>query len=102
VCHGLGGNQVFAYTKRQQIMCDENCLDAAPPDGPVKLVRCHGLGGNQAWVYNFKDKTIQHVSSSRCLTKPAITDMTLPTLADCDHSRSQQWLMSGQFKWQNT
>ena len=44
--------QVFAYTKRQQVMSDDNCLDAASPDGPVKLVRCHGMGGNQAWVFN--------------------------------------------------
>lgn len=28
------------------------CLDAASPQGPVKIVRCHGMGGNQAWVYN--------------------------------------------------
>ena len=79
-CHGLGGNQVFAYTKRQQVyisiqtvskcfyiwlastfvlsqvMSDDNCLDAAGADGPVKLVRCHGMGGNQAWVYNKMDK----------------------------------------------
>lgn len=44
--------QVFAYTKRQQIMSDDMCLDAASPQGPVKIVRCHGMGGNQAWVYN--------------------------------------------------
>ena len=44
--------QVFAYTKRQQIMSDDNCLDAAGRDGPVKLVRCHGMGGNQAWNYS--------------------------------------------------
>jgi hypothetical protein len=44
--------QVFAYTKRQQIMSDDNCLDASSPEGPVKLVRCHGMGGNQAWTYN--------------------------------------------------
>jgi hypothetical protein len=44
--------QVFAYTKRQQIMSDDNCLDASSPEGPVKLVRCHGIGGNQAWTYN--------------------------------------------------
>ena len=71
-CHGLGGNQVFAYTKRQQVclhsfesmvqsdllqvMSDDNCLDAAGAEGPVKLVRCHGMGGNQAWVYNKMDK----------------------------------------------
>ena len=53
-CHGLGGNQVFAYTKRQQVMSDDNCMDATQPDHPVKLVRCHGMGGNQAWNYNFE------------------------------------------------
>ena len=37
-------------------MSDDNCLDAAGADGPVKLVRCHGMGGNQAWVYNKMDK----------------------------------------------
>lgn len=51
-CHNLGGNQVFAYTKRKQIMSDDNCLDASSKHGPVKLVRCHGMGGNQAWVYD--------------------------------------------------
>lgn len=49
-CHGLGGNQVFSYTKRQQIIADDNCLDYHK--GPVKLVRCHGMGGNQAWKYD--------------------------------------------------
>ena len=84
-CHGLGGNQVnfawkffvakssnkfkfyhfqvFAYTKRQQVMSDDNCLDAASPDGPVKLVRCHGMGGNQAWVYN--DEVCEFYVNSR-------------------------------------
>lgn len=51
-CHGLGGNQVFAYTKRQQIMSDDNCLDSASPRGPVNLVRCHGMLGNQEWKYD--------------------------------------------------
>lgn len=51
-CHGLGGNQVFAYTKRQQIMSDDNCLDATGTDGMVKLIRCHGMAGNQAWLYD--------------------------------------------------
>ena len=44
--------QVFAYTKRQQVMSDDNCLDATGQTSPVKLVRCHGMGGNQAWNYN--------------------------------------------------
>lgn len=51
-CHGLGGNQVFAYTKRHQIMSDDNCLDSASARGPVNLVRCHGMQGNQEWLYD--------------------------------------------------
>ena len=43
---------MFAYTKRQQIMSDDNCLDATGTDGIVKLIRCHGMGGNQAWLYD--------------------------------------------------
>lgn len=58
-CHGLGGNQVFAYTKRQQIMSDDNCLDASNAHGPVNLVRCHGMGGNQEWSY---DETVRYLN----------------------------------------
>ncbi|XP_042211763.1 polypeptide N-acetylgalactosaminyltransferase 5-like [Homarus americanus] len=99
-CHGLGGNQVFAYTKRQQIMSDDNCLDSSNPSGPVKLVRCHGMGGNQMWTFNDQDGSIRHVNSGRCLQKPDARDVTLPVLKMCDGSVSQQWIMNGSFKWQ--
>jgi len=98
-CHGLGGNQVFAYTKRQQVMSDDNCLDAAGPSSPVKLVRCHGMGGNQAWVFNKMDKTLRHVNSGKCLTTQA-DDPGTPILDTCTSSSSQQWLMQDKFKWQ--
>ena len=45
---------MFAYTKRQQIMSDDNCLDATGTDGIVKLIRCHGMKGNQAWDFDSK------------------------------------------------
>ncbi|XP_065560068.1 polypeptide N-acetylgalactosaminyltransferase 5-like isoform X1 [Artemia franciscana] len=99
-CHGLGGNQVFAYTKRQQIMSDDNCLDASGNDRTVKLVRCHGLGGNQAWTYDDSTGSIHHISSGRCLSKPEIRDVTLPVLKRCDGSKGQHWVMKSKFKWQ--
>lgn len=67
-CHHLGGNQVFAYTKRQQIMSDDNCLDASSKNGPVKLVRCHGMGGNQAWVYDEVVSIPLHTFIYMCLS----------------------------------
>ncbi|XP_057666804.1 polypeptide N-acetylgalactosaminyltransferase 5 isoform X2 [Diorhabda carinulata] len=99
-CHNLGGNQVFAYTKRQQIMSDDNCLDASSRTGPVKLVRCHGMGGNQAWSYDEIDKTIKHVNTGSCLTQPDTSDVNLPLLKACDFSPGQQWIMNSDFKWQ--
>ncbi|KOC67145.1 Polypeptide N-acetylgalactosaminyltransferase 5 [Habropoda laboriosa] len=100
-CHGLGGNQVFAYTKRQQIMSDDMCLDAASPQGPVKIVRCHGMGGNQAWVYNEETKMIKHTNTGHCLSKPRPNDAMQPVLAPCDsHNIGQKWIMRSKFKWQ--
>ncbi|XP_020293598.1 polypeptide N-acetylgalactosaminyltransferase 5 isoform X1 [Pseudomyrmex gracilis] len=100
-CHGLGGNQVFAYTKRQQIMSDDMCLDAASPQGPVKIVRCHGMGGNQAWVYNDETKMIRHTNTGHCLSKPHMGDASQPVLAQCDvNNIGQKWIMRSKFKWQ--
>ncbi|KAL2723126.1 polypeptide N-acetylgalactosaminyltransferase 5 isoform X2 [Vespula maculifrons] len=100
-CHGLGGNQVFAYTKRQQIMSDDMCLDAASPQGPVKIVRCHGMGGNQAWAYNEETKMIEHTNTGHCLSKPRSGDTSQPVLAPCDsHNVGQKWIMQSKFKWQ--
>uniref|UniRef100_A0A182Q6N9 Polypeptide N-acetylgalactosaminyltransferase n=1 Tax=Anopheles farauti TaxID=69004 RepID=A0A182Q6N9_9DIPT len=99
-CHGLGGNQVFAYTKRHQIMSDDNCLDASNALGPVNLVRCHGMGGNQEWVYDEEEKTIKHVNSGNCLTRPSPEDPSTPLLRPCNYSDGQRWQMQSKFKWQ--
>ncbi|KAI1293869.1 Polypeptide N-acetylgalactosaminyltransferase 5 [Halotydeus destructor] len=100
-CHGLGGNQVFAYTKRKQVMADDNCLDVSDARSPIKLIRCHNLGGNQMWDYSVDDKTIVHVNTNLCLTRADPSkDATLPVLRECDGRRSQKWSLNSNFKWQ--
>ncbi|CAH0725674.1 unnamed protein product, partial [Brenthis ino] len=99
-CHGMGGNQVFAYTKRKQVMSDDNCLDAAHSRGPIKLIRCHGMRGNQEWTYDTKTRTIKHTNTGMCLEKPDAADAWKPVLRPCTLARSQQWLMQVDFKWQ--
>ncbi|XP_030383472.1 polypeptide N-acetylgalactosaminyltransferase 5 isoform X1 [Scaptodrosophila lebanonensis] len=99
-CHGLGGNQVFAYTKRQQIMSDDLCLDAASANGPVNMVRCHNMGGNQEWVYDAEEKWIRHTNTGQCLQRATRDDASTPLLRPCDYSKGQQWLMESKFKWQ--
>lgn len=112
ICHGLGGNQVFAYTKMKQIMADDNCLDAQNQRGPVKLIRCHGMGGNQEWLYNHQseDKSIVHVRTGFCLDVPSSINSSpgevqspgasQPQLRQCDGRSSQQWRMKNNFEWQ--
>lgn len=53
-------------------------------------------------LYNFilQDKTIKHVNTGSCLQKPDPGDMNLPLLRTCDYSKSQQWIMKSEFKWQ--
>ncbi|KAG9509522.1 Polypeptide N-acetylgalactosaminyltransferase 5, partial [Fragariocoptes setiger] len=125
-CHGLGGNQVFAYTKRRQVMADDNCLDAPSQKGPVKLIRCHGMGGNQEWIYNYHDHehmTIVHHRTGMCLTVPNNSSSdsessnskksqssrvisvlpdgaSTPVLQPCDGRDGQHWKMKNNFEWQ--
>ncbi|XP_055921703.1 polypeptide N-acetylgalactosaminyltransferase 5 isoform X1 [Eupeodes corollae] len=99
-CHGLGGNQVFAYTKRQQLMSDDLCLDASSASGPVKMIRCHNMGGNQEWVYDEDDKSIRHSNTGNCLQRAPRSDASTPLLRPCDYTKGQQWLMESKFKWQ--
>lgn len=37
--------------------------------------------------------TLLHVNSNQCLDMPSEEDKMVPTLRDCDGSRSQQWLL---------
>lgn len=82
-------------------MSDDNCLDSTgSSSGAVKLVRCHGLGGNQAWHFSTTQRTLKHVASGKCLSKPLSTDLSTPVLAKCSDSPAQQWIMESKFKWQ--
>ena len=90
---------MFAYTKTKQIMADDNCLDAASVDGPVKLVRCHGLGGNMAWMFDREVQTIKHVYTGRCLA--VVVGQDSPQLRVCDKGfPGQSWAMDNGLKWQ--
>ena len=100
VCHGKGGNQLFLFTKSQQIASDENCLDATKAAKHIKLMRCHGMGGNQKWEYNWKTNNIIHVSSKLCLDKPNPNVKNLPVLRMCNGRKSQKWILKNNFKFQ--
>uniref|UniRef100_A0A3Q0RXU0 Polypeptide N-acetylgalactosaminyltransferase n=1 Tax=Amphilophus citrinellus TaxID=61819 RepID=A0A3Q0RXU0_AMPCI len=92
-CHGMGGNQVFSYTANKEIRTDDLCLDVSKLNGPVMMLKCHHLKGNQLWEYDSVKLTLVHVNSNQCLDKASEEDSQVPSVRDCTHTRSQQWLL---------
>ncbi|TKS82011.1 Polypeptide N-acetylgalactosaminyltransferase 1 [Collichthys lucidus] len=92
-CHGMGGNQVFSYTANKEIRTDDLCLDVSKLNGPVMMLKCHHLKGNQLWEYDSVKLTLIHVNSNQCLDKASEEDSQVPSVRDCTHTRSQQWLL---------
>uniref|UniRef100_A0AAX7SGZ0 Ricin B lectin domain-containing protein n=1 Tax=Astatotilapia calliptera TaxID=8154 RepID=A0AAX7SGZ0_ASTCA len=92
-CHGMGGNQVFSYTADKEIRTDDLCLDVSRLNGPVVMLKCHHMKGNQMFEYDAERLTLLHVNSNQCLDMPSEDDKMVPTLRDCNGSRSQQWLL---------
>uniref|UniRef100_A0A2D4P4P5 Polypeptide N-acetylgalactosaminyltransferase n=1 Tax=Micrurus surinamensis TaxID=129470 RepID=A0A2D4P4P5_MICSU len=92
-CHGMGGNQVFSYTANKEIRTDDLCLDVSKLNGPVTMLKCHHLKGNQLWEYDPVKLILLHVNSNQCLDKATEEDSQVPSIKDCNGSRSQQWLL---------
>lgn len=85
--------QVFSYTANKEIRTDDLCLDVSKLNGPVTMLKCHHLKGNQLWEYDPVKLTLQHVNSNQCLDKATDEDSQVPSIRDCNGSRSQQWLL---------
>nr|XP_034309394.1 polypeptide N-acetylgalactosaminyltransferase 13 isoform X1 [Crassostrea gigas]XP_034309395.1 polypeptide N-acetylgalactosaminyltransferase 13 isoform X1 [Crassostrea gigas] len=97
-CHGMGGNQIFSYTKKQALQTDDVCLDVSSLHGPVKLFQCHGLGGNQKWEYDRQTLELKHVNSKQCLGAAGPNDKDAPSIGPCDGSVRQKWVLTD-MKW---
>uniref|UniRef100_A0A671YY98 Polypeptide N-acetylgalactosaminyltransferase n=1 Tax=Sparus aurata TaxID=8175 RepID=A0A671YY98_SPAAU len=84
---------VFSYTADKEIRTDDLCLDVSRLNGPVVMLKCHHMRGNQMFEYDAERLTLLHVNSNQCLDMPSEEDKMVPTLRDCNDSRSQQWLL---------
>lgn len=93
-CHGLGGNQVWAYTNNKEIRSDDLCLDVSKRSGPVMMVKCHHMKGNQQWDYDDASRMMRHPNTGLCLSK-SDTDSQAPAMKDCDPNNSaMKWTLS--------
>lgn len=91
MCHGMGNNQFFMYTKKNEFWHDDLCLDLVNGDSntKVKLYNCHRLGGNQKWEHD-RDGKIRHVLHDVCLD---IEGDGL-VVRKCDSRQTQKWRFS--------
>ncbi|XP_038245830.1 polypeptide N-acetylgalactosaminyltransferase 1 isoform X3 [Dermochelys coriacea] len=91
--HYFSLGEVFSYTANKEIRTDDLCLDVSKLNGPVTMLKCHHLKGNQLWEYDPMKLTLLHVNSNQCLDKATEEDSQVPSIRDCNGSRSQQWLL---------
>lgn len=90
MCHGMGNNQFFMYTKKHEFWHDELCLDLinSSPSTKVKLYTCHSQGGNQKWQHD-RDGKIRHSYHNVCLD---VIEGSNLVVRGCDDDRqAQKW-----------
>uniref|UniRef100_A0A183C8T3 Polypeptide N-acetylgalactosaminyltransferase n=1 Tax=Globodera pallida TaxID=36090 RepID=A0A183C8T3_GLOPA len=92
-CHGLGGNQAWAYTANGEIRSDELCLSAK--DSVVRMDKCASNGhptAKQQFKYVPTTKQLVHVKTQRCLTVDPSVSSSLG-LSDCEAAKFEhaQW-----------
>lgn len=51
-CHGQGGNQIFEYSKANQLVTGLLCLDTNGSVGVVKMNNCNRASRSQQWDYD--------------------------------------------------
>lgn len=94
-CHGMGGNQVFAYSGSKQLATDDNlCIDTSY-NTPV-FIRCDT--GKGQWDYVKETLEIKHVNSKQCLGAAGPNNKDAPSIGPCDGSIRQKWVLTD-MKW---
>ncbi|KAG7282206.1 hypothetical protein CRUP_034953 [Coryphaenoides rupestris] len=61
--------------------------------GEIRNVETNQCLDNMARKENEKKLTLIHVNSNQCLDKANEEDSQVPSVKDCSHARSQQWLL---------
>jgi polypeptide N-acetylgalactosaminyltransferase len=94
-------HQLFLYTKQNQILNDENCLEATALNQTVFMKRCEQNKENQKWKYSERALTLTHMLTEACLEFFIDKETFGLILNECNGKRSQKWLLQDNFSWQS-
>ncbi|XP_047136419.1 polypeptide N-acetylgalactosaminyltransferase 13 isoform X1 [Hydra vulgaris] len=95
-CHGQGGNQNFVFSRKGEIVFDEEyCLDvsSSKPGVLIDIMKCHNFGGNQQWIHKINTGEIMHYPTRQCIDRGSNTNKS-PQMQPCNGQTSQKWVFS--------
>jgi hypothetical protein len=95
-------NQLFVHTKQNQILNNENCLEATALNQTVLMKRCEQNKENQKWKYNERTLTLTHMLTEACLEFFIDEEKFGLILNKCNGKKSQKWLLQDNFSWQSS
>ncbi|CAG2173966.1 unnamed protein product, partial [Oppiella nova] len=91
-------NQLFIYTKQNQIQNDENCLESI--NEKVSMRSCIDSDVYQKWIYDTNSLTLTHEFTNLCLD---ISDHAQLVVKECEGDQiSQKWFFRDNFQWQSS
>jgi hypothetical protein len=92
-------SQLFLHTKQDQILNNENCLEAF--NQTVLMKRCKQNKENQKWKYSEQTSTLTHMLTEACLEYVIDEETFGLILNKCNGKKSQKWLLQDNFIWQS-
>lgn len=96
-CHNKGGNQVWYFSKNNEIRRDDACIDY--PHGmkgihqhdKIITYPCHGEHGNQEWVYDGNMNMIIHKLSGLCMQLDHSNQLVMTSCDKNDEKQRWSW-----------
>lgn len=89
-CHHLKGNQLWEY---DPVVSEGVSAEANFAFLSADSLLTHSLTVCFCVFVREQKLTLIHVNSNQCLDKASEEDSQVPSVRDCTHSRSQQWLL---------
>ncbi|XP_037349807.1 polypeptide N-acetylgalactosaminyltransferase 12 [Talpa occidentalis] len=96
-CHGMGQNQFFEYTSKNELRYNTNqpeaCLAVEAGADTLTMHLCQETAPENQKFFLREDGSFFHGQSKKCVQaeKKMFTDSFIPVLRDCTYSDHQQW-----------
>ncbi|XP_041365092.1 polypeptide N-acetylgalactosaminyltransferase 13-like [Gigantopelta aegis] len=88
--HGKSSNQIFAYTKKDELRREDGCLDTGP-NNSVRMLLCDKNKPSMKWNYNKENGALINQVTKMCLEKGNEKKTMIVIVNTCNGNDSQKW-----------